>query len=327
MTSNRSNSIIKQYVISGVCLSHAALLDVYTIKSSVFSHNNVVLSFSTLYWISGIDTLIFGTLTAAKRIITTAIFSPELQFRLIEQYKITFTLNATHQIVLITKSDRFRTANLTSWKFLTIGGSQIPFYLKGEMHKSFPNVNFIGAYGMSETGGMMTLDHPTIFENDTVGRLYDGCQAKIIDDYGKRCDINVNGEVCIKMRYRFIGYYGNQQATDETIDRDGFVKSGDLGFFDADGELHITGRKKELLKYCNFPISPTEIDAYLTESSDIEAACVIGISDEKMATDLPAAVVVRAKGSKITETDVYNLVAGKKCSFFALDIYNSVHEK
>lgn len=308
-----------------MCLSHAALLDAYTIKSSVISHNNVVLCFSTLYWISGIDTLIFGTLTGATRIITTDIFTPELQLRLIEQYKITFTLNATHQIVLITKCDRFRTANLRSWKFITAGGSPIPFYVKGEMACHLANASFISAYGMSETSGMMTLDYPTLSESDTVGRLYNGCQLKIIDDHGKRCDINEIGEVYIKMRYQFLGYYGNQQATDETIDEDGFLKSGDLGYFDAHGELHITGRKKELLKYCNFPISPTEIDAYLTESSDIEAACVFGIPDTSMATDLPAAAIVRAKGSKITENDVGNLVAGKMCFFPAFN--NSVNKK
>lgn len=117
----------------------------------------------------------------------------------------------------------------------------------------------------------------------------------------------------MRITSKFVGYYGNQQATDETIDDDGFILSGDLGYFDVDGELHITGRKKELLKYCNFPISPSEIDAYLTESPNIEAACVIGISDTKMATDLPAAVVVRAKGSTITEKDVSDMVAGKLC--------------
>lgn len=88
-------------------------------------------------------------------------------------------------------------------------------------------------------------------------------------------------------------------------------KTGDLGYFDERGDLHITGRKKELFKYCNFQISPSEIDSYLTESPEIESACVVGIPDESMAIDLPAAAIIRAKGSEITEKDVFDLVAGK----------------
>lgn len=297
---------------SGVCISHAAVLDALTIKSGLFEQNNVLLCFSTFYWITGIITLVLGTLTGSTRIITTDVFSPELQLRLIEQYKITFIFNATHQLVLIAKSlDRLPTANLSSWKYVVVCGSQVPFHIKSERHKYLPNGHFVCAYGMTEAGGIMTIDYPCTGEKDTVGRLYDGCQVKVIDDMGRRCDANETGEICIKMRYRFIGYYGNQQATAETIDNDGFIVSGDMGYFDDDGDLHITGRKKELLKYCNFPISPSEIDSWLIARADIEAACVIGLPDAIMSTDLPAAAIVRAKGSKITEQDVYDLVAGK----------------
>lgn len=282
-------------------------------------------SFSTLYWISGIETLLFGTLTGATRIITTETFTPELQLRLMDQYKITCTSNATHQIVLLTKCDRLRAANLSSWKYSMVGGSQVPFHLKNERQKYLPNGNFICAYGMSEAGGIMSHDLPCKNEKDTVGRLYDGCQVKIIDEMGKRCEVNENGEICIKMRYRFIGYYGDQQATDETIDADGFIISGDMGYFDEDGDLHITGRKKELLKYCNFPISPSDIDSFLIESPDIEAACIVGLPDAILATDLPAAAIVRAKGSNITENDVCDLVAGKLIRFIFLIFTFAIH--
>lgn len=90
---------------------------------------------------------------------------------------------------------------------------------------------------------------------------------------------------------------------------EGFIKTGDVGRFDEIGDLYHTGRKKELLKYCNFQIAPSEIDAYLTESSHIESACVAGIPDTM--GDLLVAAIVRANGSTITEVDVQNLVAGK----------------
>lgn len=63
------------------------------------------------------------------------------------------------------------------------------------------------------------------------------------------------------------------------------------------------------MKYCNMQISPSAIEAYLIESPDIKTACVVGIPDE-VATDLPAAVIVRANGSNISSKEIYDMVAG-----------------
>lgn len=93
---------------------------------------------------------------------------------------------------------------------------------------------------------------------------------KIIDESGKRCGVNVDGEICVKMQYKFLGYHGNPKGTDEFFDEEGFMKTGDIGHFDADADLFIVDRKKELLKYCNFQIAPSEIDAFLTESPNIQ---------------------------------------------------------
>ena len=135
-------------------------------------------------------------------------------------------------------------------------------------------------------------------------------KVKIIDDDGNRCGVHIDGEICIKTNYKFIGYYNNREATEELFDEENFIKTGDVGHFDEDGDLYIVDRKKDLLKYCNFQISPSEIDSYLIESSDIKSACVVGIPDP-LVTDLPAAVVVRAQGSTITEEEIVNMVAGK----------------
>lgn len=254
-------------------------------------------------------TLLLGILNGATRIITTQRFTPELQLHLIEKHRITYTLNATHQIALITKCERFRTADLSSWRILAVGGSKVPFHLKTQLIPRILNGSVAVAFGMSEIAGCLTFDYPTVREKDTVGRLIAGSCIKIVDDDGERCGVNVDGEICVKMTYKFLGYYGNQKGTDELFDEEGFIKMGDIGHFDADGNLYVVDRKKELLKYCNFQISPSEIDAFLICSPGIKSVCVVGIPDA-VVTDLPAAVVVRADGSKITEKDVFDLVAG-----------------
>lgn len=191
-----------------------------------------------------------------------------------------------------------------------VGGAKVPFYLKNDLIERIPNGNIIVGYGMSEIG-ILSLDYPVVYGKDTVGRLTGRWCFKIVDENGKRCGVNVNGEICIKTNYKFLGYYNNQNGTDEIFDAEGFVKTGDIGHFDDDGDFFVVDRKKELLKYCSLQISPSEIDAFLTESSEIKAACVVGIPDA-VVFDLPAAVIVRADGSEITEKDVCQMVAGNK---------------
>lgn len=292
-------------------MSHAAFLDLMIRTSALVNYSDVLLCFSSLYWLSGTITLLLGTLNGGTRIITTQRFTPELQLELIKKYRISYTLNASHQIALITKCERFHTADLSSWRILSVGGSKVPFHLKSQLIPRIPNGCVAVAYGMSEIAGCLVFDYPTVPDKDTVGRLSGGSCVKIVNDNGERCGVDVDGEICIKMKYKFLGYYGNQQATDELFDAEGFIQSGDIGHFDADGNLYVVDRKKELLKYCNFQISPSEIDAFLICSPDIKSVCVVGIPDA-VTTDLPAAVVVRAEGSNITEKDVFDLVAGTK---------------
>lgn len=256
--------------------------------------------------------MLTGTLFGATRIITNQVFTPELYLRLIEQYKATSAFNAPYQIGLILNHPNLPTANLTSLKYQFIGGSKVPFHLKTDLNRHLPNGRVHVVFGLSESGGFLTIDNPASDDKDTIGRLcIGGSCAKVIDDDGNRCGIDTEGELCFEVPYKFVGYFGNKQATDEMIDAEGFIKTGDIGRFNEFGDLYHTGRKKELLKYCNFQIAPSEIDAYLTESPDIESACVAGIPDAM--GDLPAAAIVRANGSNITEIDVETLVAGKIC--------------
>lgn len=294
----------------GVRLSHAALLEAtspFNHFSGICSCDDVLLCFSSLYWLSGLLILLKSTFCGSTQIITTKIFAPDLQLHLIEKYKVTQTFNAPHHFVLMMKSANFSKTDLSSLKYALVGGAKVPLHVKNKMSYHLPNGSVTVGYGMSETSCMLSFDCP-ISDKDTVGRLVNGVQMKIIDVQGNKCGINEDGEICVKVHHEFLGYYANQ-ATQKLLDEEGFIMSGDIGHFDEDGDLFIVDRKKDLLKYCGFQISPSEIDAYLIESSEIQSACTVGIPDE-MASDLLAAVIVRARGSKLSEKEVYDLVAG-----------------
>lgn len=164
--------------------------------------------------------------------------------------------------------------------------------------------------GMSEAAGGISGKVTSPNDKDVAGPLASNVIVKIVDEDGKRCGIGIDGEICAKFIHRFLGYYGNQAATDEFIDEEGFLKTGDIGRFDENGNLHYVDRKKELLKYCNFQISPSEIETFLMSLPSISAACVVGIPDI-VATDLAAAVVIRKENCEISEQEIFDAVASK----------------
>ncbi|WP_051855019.1 AMP-dependent synthetase/ligase [Streptomyces sp. NRRL B-1347] len=92
-------------------------------------------------------------------------------------------------------------------------------------------------YGMTESGGLISLNHPGAVKYGTVGRPIEGCEVRIADD----------GEVLARGANVFPGYHGDPAATRAALDADGWLHTGDLGAFDEDGYLTITGRKKDLI--------------------------------------------------------------------------------
>lgn len=166
--------------------------------------------------------------------------------------------------------------------------------------------------GLTELG-TVSIDFPKFSGTQTVGRLTNGVAVKIIDQTGKRCGSNVHGEICVKPRFKFLGYYKNPKLTAETIDDEGFFKTGDIGYFDNDKLLYIVDRKKNIIAGRYDWIIPSEIEEVLLKSPDIRDVCIVGVPTVP-AFDVPAAVVVRSKGSKINEEEICKMVVGKSDS-------------
>lgn len=294
-------------------MSHAALLDGCTHFDAITSVD-VLLAFSSLYWVTGWFMLIRGTICGATRIITTETYTPELHLRLVKKYRVTVGLNAPHHLALVLKSDRLKETDLSSLKFQMVTGGKCSFNVQTGLNAILPNGKVHACYGLSESGGVMTAN---LSDTDSVGQVVSFHAIKIIDDNGNRCGIEEDGEICFKTNYRFIGYYDNQKATDDALDDEGFFLTADIGHFDKNGNLYIVDRKKDLIKYCGFQISPSEIESFLITSSDIKAACVIGIPDETC-IDLPAAFIIQNTESTITEIQVFDMVANHFADYYKL---------
>jgi 4-coumarate--CoA ligase len=95
----------------------------------------------------------------------------------------------------------------------------------------------------------------------------------------------------------------NDTATRETVDSKHWLHTGDTGYFDKDGYLILDGRKKDIIKYCNYQISPAEVAETLEQIDGVETAFVTGIADIDKG-DLPTALCVKIKGATATEEEV-----------------------
>jgi len=117
------------------------------------------------------------------------------------------------------------------------------------------------------------------------------------------------GEICVRGPMVMKGYIGNESATRGTIDSEGWLHSGDIGYYDKEGYFFITDRLKELIKYKGFQVSPVELEQIILAHPDVLDAAVAPVPDES-AGELPRAFVVKRPGSPVTQQEIASLVAG-----------------
>ena len=169
------------------------------------------------------------------------------------------------------------------------------------------NLVIIQGYGMSETT-YGVLGNTDLLKPGSVGQPLKGVYVKVIDENGKALGPNQRGELCFKSKRNMKGYVNDPQATEATIDKDGWLHSGDIAYYDEDKQFYIVDRLKELIKYKAFQVPPAEIEGLLLSHSKIKDCGVIGIPDEE-AGELPFAFIVKQPGVELTEQEVVKFVA------------------
>jgi acyl-CoA synthetase (AMP-forming)/AMP-acid ligase II len=151
-------------------------------------------------------------------------------------------------------------------------------------------------YGMTEATACIAVWSPgTPAVPGSSGRLLPGVRARIIDPAsGADGGRGEPGELWVRTPSLMTGYLGNPGATAATIDPDGWLRTGDVACFDADGNLFLVDRVKELIKVKGFQVAPAELEAILRGHPAVTDAAVVGVPDEQ-AGERPKAYVVRAR--------------------------------
>ncbi|XP_061392787.1 probable 4-coumarate--CoA ligase 1 [Musca vetustissima] len=293
----------------GVCISHATFVfNTYAVDNF---NGNTFLCFSTLYWVSGLFTLIQGTLGNARRIISTKAFNVDDFFDIVQRYKVNIIMVPPSQIALAVSSDKIAQADLSSLSFCMIGGSAVSYALTEKFRKYAPNAWCVVGYGSSETSGIAVT--PSV-PNSPVGTLVANVEVRIIDDDGNSLGPNETGELCVRTPLPWKGYYGNPTATKEKYDADGWIYTGDVGYFNDEGVLFLVDRKCDIRKYNNFHFSPTDIELVISELPQVADVCVVGIP-HSVHGFLPAACVIKRPDSEISESEIYQYVVDRMQDF------------
>lgn len=171
--------------------------------------------------------------------------------------------------------------------FIAGGAAPDPMVAKGLREFGF---NFVQGYGLTETSPILALNRLDAFKDNAAGIPLPGVEVKInkTDEFGI-------GEIWAKGPSVMLGYYKNDKATSETFD-DGWLKTGDIGFFDEDGFLHINGRKKNvIISKSGKNVFPEEIEDVLVRSPFVLECLVFGEDDPKQGEIISAQIVVDAE--------------------------------
>jgi len=197
-------------------------------------------------------------------------------------------------------------ADIATLKKATTGAAVIPTQLIVDMRHTLGIDTVITAYGLSETCGLVTMcrqgDSPDVIAH-TSGRAIPNIEVAIMDTEGRICDPDEPGEIVVRGYNVMVGYFNNPEATAETIDADGWLHTGDIGTLDAEGNIRITDRLKDMFISGGFNCYPAEIENQLLQHKHVAQVAVIGMPDERMG-EVCAAFVVPTPNSGINDASL-----------------------
>ncbi|WAX96579.1 FadD3 family acyl-CoA ligase [Aminobacter sp. NyZ550] len=194
----------------------------------------------------------------------------------------------------------------SSLRLAVTGSTTIPPILVHRMRTELNIAGVVTGYGLTECGGYGTMcqatDPDEVIAN-TAGKASPGVEVRIIGEDGHFLPDGKPGEVVIRGYIVMKGYFNDPEATARTIDPEGWLHTGDIGYFDTDGNLHIEDRLKDMYITGGFNCYPAEIERLLSEHPAIGIVAVIGVPDERLG-EVGKAYVVLRPGTNATEKEI-----------------------
>jgi fatty-acyl-CoA synthase len=277
------------------------------------TEKDVILTVFPIFGRVGFAWSALGLYTGARNVLHQ--FNPVQMLELIEKEKVTISnwVPTIASIVLaMPEIDKFK---YTSLRGLVFAAAPFPPTLQQKVkEKICPNI--YEYYGLQESG-ILTQMRPADKERkpESVGTLHFGADVRVVDQNGKDVPVGEVGEIIGRGAAVTTGYFKNEEKSKEAF-RGGWFYTGDLGRFDEDGFLYLSGRKKDMLISGGQNVFAVEVENLIMSHERVLDCAVIGLPDEKWG-ELVTAVIVKKPNTELTEDELIEFCRAKIAHFKA----------
>ena len=217
-------------------------------------------------------------------------------------------------VQFLAKSDKASRDHLRSIEMVLVGAAPVGPALIADFLKKAPSCQFREVWGMTELSAVGTMTSQEAVHG-SCGRAVPNTQIKVVDinsGHSLGPGPESTGEICVRGPQVMMGYFNNQAATEDTL-KEGWLHTGDIGYYDQAGNVYICDRLKELIKVKGMQVAPAELEDVIRSIPEVTDVAVIGIEHERDG-EVPRAYVVTSS-SQLSPGQVENFVAERLSKF------------
>jgi fatty-acyl-CoA synthase len=305
----------------GVLLSHRnVLLNAWYVGEAqrLTEHDRVCVPVPFYHCFGVVIGLLGCAVRGATLLVPGEYFEPESVLDCVEEESATSLYGVPTMFVAELEHESFPKRRLSSLRTGIMAGSPCPIEVMNRVVDDMGAHGMTIAYGLTEASPAITQTHyedPVDVRVGTVGRPLPGVEVRIVEpETGVEVATGEQGEIQSRGHNTMIGYFDMPEATRETILRGGWLRTGDLGVQDSDGNYRITGRIKDMVIRGGENVYPREVEEFLYTHPGVESAQVIGVPDARLGEELCVWIKLRS-GRTATEEDIRTFCRGRLAHF------------
>lgn len=297
----------------GVLLSHYSIVNnsLAMVKAMHWNDNDKMLITVPMFHCFGVTAGIIACLLSGAKMGLLPYFKTAAVWDALETGNCTVLNGVPSMFLALIRKPEHKDRCADGLKSGIIAGSPVTPAEYTEICSRFPNMHLQPSYGQSETSPCVTIanwDDPLETKGASAGKLIDHVSARIADKgTGSVLEQGMDGEIQVKGYNVMLGYYHLPKSNAKVFTSDGWLRTGDIGHFDKNGRLHVTGRLKEMIIRGGENISPQEIEQVIKKLGWVEQVKVVGIPVDVLQEEIVACIIPK-QGCEINKNELMNFL-------------------